>query len=107
MEGAPDIKALARELGINRELLYNWRRIFLAHGEEGLHQLGRPKAISRIPDQPPPPPDTLEGARRRIAELERLVGQQQTDLDFFRAVLRRVRGEDRVTGTPGETASSQ
>lgn len=107
MENAADVQALARELGINRELLYNWRRIFLAHGEEGLREYGRPKAVARLPSLPPAQPETLEGARQRIAELERLVGQQPADLDFFRAVLQRVRDEAPMSGAPGETASTR
>jgi hypothetical protein len=33
----------------------------------------------------------LTRARRRVAELERKIGQQQVDLDFFRRALRHVR----------------
>ncbi len=87
---SPDVQVLARELGINRELLYKWRRIFLVDGAEGLREYGRPKAIARSPASPMVRSETLDGARQRIADLERLVGQQQADLDFFRAVLRRV-----------------
>ena len=33
----------------------------------------------------------LARAQRRVAELERKIGQQQVDLDFFRRALRHVR----------------
>jgi hypothetical protein len=62
-----------------------------------------------------PPPDaggTGAGddagrAQRRITELERKVGQQALELDFFRAALRRVREQRQPIGAPGETASTQ
>ena len=45
--------------------------------------------------------DELAGAQRRIAELERKIGQQQVDLDFFRRALRHVRGGCRPSVVPG------
>ena len=58
-----------------------------------------------------PPPDTpggeLEAARTRIAELERKVGQQQLELDFFRQALRQVRGARRPSAGPGVTGSTE
>jgi hypothetical protein len=49
----------------------------------------------------------LEKAHRRIAELERKVGQQQVDLDFFRQALRQVREARRPSTEPGVTGSSK
>jgi transposase len=46
-------------------------------------------------------------ARRRIAELERKIGQQQVDLDFFQRALRQVREARRASGGPGATASTR
>jgi hypothetical protein len=39
--------------------------------------------------------------------LERKIGQQQLDLDFFRAALRQVREPRRKRGAPGETGSTR
>jgi transposase len=111
MDTAADVTALAAELGINRELLYSWRRKYLAHGPDALQQIGRPLVISASRDVPmpvsSPPDDPLATAQRRIAELERKIGQQQLDLDFFRAALRHVRGPRRSNGGPGETGSTR
>jgi hypothetical protein len=53
------------------------------------------------------PAAELETARRRIAELERKIGQQQLDLDFFQRALRHV-GAPRQPGTkPGVTGSTK
>jgi hypothetical protein len=42
--------------------------------------------------------DETERAQARIAELERLVGRQQADLDFFREALRSWDEKRRVNG---------
>jgi hypothetical protein len=43
----------------------------------------------------------------RIDELERKIGQQLLDLDFFRAALRHVREQRVRKGDPGEKPSSR
>jgi hypothetical protein len=48
----------------------------------------------------------LKEARRQIAELERKVGQQQLDLDFFKGALRRIETSRRTDTVPGAPASS-
>lgn len=82
--------SLAAELGVRRKLLYDWHRAYRREGVSGLNRKRGPK-----PKEPgsSPPPRKLEGdalaqAQARIAGLERLVGQQQVDLDFFRRALR-------------------
>src|SRR5260221_1607451 len=62
------------------------------------------KAQAAVPDTPAA---ELEEARKRIAELERKVGQQQVDLDFFRQALQRVRGARRPSAEPGVTGSTR
>jgi hypothetical protein len=53
------------------------------------------------------PAAELEAARKRIAELERKIGQQQLDLDFFQRALRHV-GAPRQPGTkPGAMGSTK
>jgi hypothetical protein len=52
----------------------------------------------------------LVTARKRISELERKVGQQQVDLDFFRQALRQVGGARQPSeelGVTGSTRSSK
>jgi transposase-like protein len=105
MDAAEDVTALAAELGVRRELLYKWRRKYLAHGPDALQQIGRPLITPAALAAPvvSRPEDAAAAAQRRIAELERKVGQQQLDLDFFRAALRHVREPRRKHGGPGET----
>jgi hypothetical protein len=48
-----------------------------------------------------------KSARARIAELERKVGQQQLELDFFQQALRQVGGARRPSAGPGVPASTR
>jgi transposase len=61
------------------------------------------------PDKPAPamPASELEAARKRIAELERKIGQQQLELDFFRQALRQVTEARRLSTGPGVTGSTR
>jgi transposase-like protein len=122
MDTAADVQALARELDIERALLYRWQRHYLRGGAAALRNTGRPRPVLIQPSEPAEarqapamaanpalapaaeehpgstvaPPVSLAAhdpaaAARRIAELERKIGQQQLELDFFRAALRHVR----------------
>jgi hypothetical protein len=53
-----------------------------------------------------PEANDLAEARRKIVELERKVGQQQLDLDFFRGALRHIEASRQASDRPGATASS-
>jgi transposase-like protein len=87
MEVTRNITALSRELGVSRGLLYFWRSRYRAVGAAGLRQHGGrkqpapPKAVPKRAGSDP-------GTAARIAALERKVGQQALELDFFRAALK-------------------
>jgi transposase len=51
--------------------------------------------------------EELARAQRRIAALERKIGQQQVEFDFFQQALRQVRGKRLRSGVPGGTASTK
>jgi len=116
MLAGENASALARELKLTRKDLYVWRDRFQAGGPEALRGRGRPPkaeaaglAASGTSAKAPveTPATELEAARKRIAELERKVGQQQLDLDFFQRALRHV-GAPRQPGTkPGVTGSTK
>jgi transposase len=108
MEEAPDVTALAAELGVQRFLLYVWRRKYRAGGAEALQMIGRPShqvGSRAIPSAAPPLNEA--SAARRIAELERKIGQQQLELDFFREALRHVGEAGLKKGGSGGKASSR
>ena len=108
MSEAVSVQALAEELGVRAELLYDWHRRYRSGGASALRSSGRPSAGGVGFELSPPPLPAPAGAeQRRIEELERKIGQQQLDLDFFRVALRHV-GERRLKkGAPGGPASSR
>ena len=94
---------VARSGGVLRKSLYEWRDAYKAYGAAGLNRKrGPPDA--RPPDQEL---DELRKARSRIAALERLVGRQQADLDFFREALRSWDEKRRASGAPMSSRSSK
>ena len=109
------VRALARELQVSSTKdLYIWRDRFLSGGPEALRGPGRPRRSERSawsvngePRSQPGGGGEPEKAGRRIAELERKVGQQQVELDFFRQALRHVRGARRPGAAPGVTGSTR
>jgi len=112
IEAGENVSALARELTIKRTLLYRWRDAFRSGGELALRSgPGRPArseavAMAAARGTWAKASDRAD-ARRKIAELERKIGQQQLDLDFFREALRRIEVSRRPSAGPGETASSR
>ena len=99
---------LARELGVAREMLYKWRAKFASGGASALSTTGRPRPAALPPEaREGGSPAVAPAGSRRIAELERKVGEQQLELDFFRAALRQVRGQRRRNGGPGGPPSTR
>jgi len=110
MASAESIRGLAAELKVDSRILYHWRERFQTGGVEALRRVGRPARIdtAKIEASPTPIDITDPGeAQRRIGELERKIGQQQLDLDFFRAALRQVRERRLKKGEPGDTTSTR
>jgi transposase len=116
MEAGERVGALARETGVLRKSLYQWRAAWRAMGVAGLNRKRGPKRGGRAALDPssadagPPaarPPDDLAKAKARIGELERLVGRQQADLDFFREALRSWDDRRRGSGAPISSPSSK
>lgn len=99
MEESGNVKALAGELGVYRKLLYTWREKYAAGGAEALRNSGRPR--------PTPADAAAQIAERKIAELERKVGEQALLIDFFKGALRRIEASRQASGEPGATASSR
>jgi transposase-like protein len=92
--------ALAKELGVWPHKLHEWRKTWRANGgsfrRRGPPSLADATQAETRADDPP----------RRIAELERKVGQQAFELDFFKGALRRIEASRRPKDGPGGTASS-
>ena len=111
LEAGERASALAIELNLQRTIIYHWRDRFREHGAEGLtSKRGRPRTPEVFAAESTRASraraDGLAQAQNRIAELERKVGQQQLDLDFFKGALQHIEGSRRPNDAPGVTASS-
>jgi transposase len=111
LEAGEPFSALAAELGVRRKLLYEWRRSYRELGVVGLNRKRGPKPRALgLPSSRAVSGESkgeLAQARARIAELERLVGQQQVDLDFFRRALRLMDAAPTSGTAPTSTRSSK
>jgi transposase-like protein len=86
IERGEGVLPVARELGISRKILHDWIKAWKAQGPEGLNRKPGPKPGPRKLKAPATYDDkrsALARANARISELERLVGRQQMDFDFF------------------------
>ncbi|HET9785379.1 MAG TPA: helix-turn-helix domain-containing protein [Terriglobales bacterium] len=88
MRAGEKVAVLAAELGCAVCRLYSWRDQWEKHG-------GQWPELGRRSSRPPPG----SGAAREAA-LERLVGQQQAELDFLREALRLMKQVRRPTAEP-------
>jgi transposase len=103
---------VARELGIARKLLYEWRAAYRRLGVQGLNRRRGPKPMSARarPDAAPATPaplSELARAQARIGELERKIGRQAIDIDFFREALRLIDARDPSSRATPSTRSSK
>lgn len=124
MAAGENVSALARELGVLRKCLYQWRERYRIGGAVAVRSRGRPtkaeslalRAAGVVPAAvpaglpAPQPVDALAKAERRIAELEQKVGRQEFELDFFQRALQQVedaRLRRAVLGVTTSTRSSK
>src|ERR1700722_11629772 len=89
---------LSRELGVPVSHLWQWWAHFRRGGVEALRPACGPRKVPRAvelaPEVKAKQVQDVATARNRIIALERKIGQQQVELDFFRQALRQV-GEAR------------
>lgn len=99
------VSALHQEVQIKRSVLYRWRDAYRKDGAAGLQRpVGRPPGV---PNPPRPVASPEEVVARRVAELERKIGQQALDIDFFRRAFKRVKESRRKNTADGATASTE
>ena len=112
LEAGERLAAVADELEIKRKLLYEWRAAYRKLGAAGLNRKrgpkpGRARASPDAASATPAPLSDLARAQARVAELERKIGKQQMDLDFFREALRLIDARDRSSRATPSTRSSK
>ena len=89
LKSCDNVSGLARELEIPRKWLYLWR-----------------DRAAGCTDIPTAEDRERERLRKRVAELEQLVGRQAAEIDFFKGALRRVEARRQSNGTNGGAAST-
>jgi len=95
MKTSDNIHELARELGVERKLMYTWKYQFEGRPEKN-HADYRGVA-----------PDTIEARlRRENKELKEVLGEKAAEADFFVAALRRVKRDQATNGPDGDPAST-
>ena len=100
LKSCSNVSELARELGIRRKWLYKWRN-------QARAKAGRSGGDAKFPAPAETVREPENGAlRQRLADLERLVGRQTAEIDFFRRALRRVEDRRQSKGEPGGEAST-
>ena|SRR3954453_11439085 len=104
-----NVSALTRELKISRAMLYRWKDAYRQEGSSAFRRrAGRPPKSSPILDRArAAAAGELAAAKQRVAELERKIGQQQVELDFFRQALRQVAADRAAASGRGAKASSR
>ena len=96
MKTSGNIHQLARELRIERKLMYTWKYQFEGRPEKN-HADYRGTA-----------PDTLEARlRRENKELKEALGEKAAEVDFFVAALRRVKRDGQAKEGNGGPASTR
>jgi transposase len=104
------VSTVARDIGANRDSLYKWYRKYQEGGPDDLRRTGRPRkaeALSARARSWKEGSDEAAAMRRHIADLERKIGQQQVDLDFFRKALRHIEETRQAQATRGGAASTK
>jgi transposase-like protein len=101
LKSCTSVSGLARELGIRRKWLYKWR-------DEARAKAARTDGDAKSPAPAEAVREPENGAlRQRVADLERLVGRQTAEIDFFRGALRRVEERRQSGGETGGEASTR
>jgi transposase len=124
LDAGETVRAVSGDTGVLRNSLYQWLDAYRRTGPAWLDvKRGRKpgqRDFSRdfggIAAGPPSadvdpaaarPPDDLAEAKARIAELERLIGRQRVELDFFQEALRSWDATSRSGGAPISSPSSK
>ena len=100
------VSKLHHELDIKRSILYRWLDAYRKKGAAGLARM-----VGRPPGTPNPAPEpgmsVEESLREQVGALERKVGQQALQLDFFQRAFKRVKESRQSSSEPGGTASTR
>lgn len=93
MLNGESVSAISNELKIKRSVLYRWRDAYRKEGAEGLNRpTGRPAGTRNGITQRKKSGNDMPGnPDRKVAELERRLGQIALENDFLRRAFKRVK----------------
>ena len=89
MKASDNIRALARELGIDKQLLYDWRN-----------------RAADLRDKRLAPNRHAMKQETEIKELKRLLAEKMLEVDFFRGALQKVAARRQPSSANGEKVST-
>jgi transposase len=87
MKNCSNVCALAKELGVDRTVLYQWQRQRDA-GHEGT------------------PESAVRGLRKEVKDLKRLLAEKTLEVDFFKGALQKVEARRQGSSGTGGTVST-
>jgi transposase-like protein len=96
MEESSNIAALARQLGIDVKMLYQWK--WQQEGRPTRKPLGLTTQAAKWGD--------LETLRRENEHLKRVLAEKALEVDFFKGALQQVEARRRGQAGSGETPST-
>jgi transposase-like protein len=88
MKSCDNVSELARELNVDRSVLYHWRDQLAGEGDG---------TTIKSP---------VRELRREIRDLKRLLAEKTLEADFFQGALQKVEARRRSSSGSGETAST-
>jgi transposase len=89
MKESNNLSALARELGVDKRLLYDWK-----------------ERAADLSDQRAPSNRKTRQLEQENKELKRLLAEKTLETDFFRGALQKVAARRQQRSATGETAST-
>lgn len=87
MRGCANVSALAKELGVDRTVLYHWRN-------------------TMDPESGTSANSPVRELRKEIRDLKRVLAEKTLEVDFFKGALQKVAARRRSGRSSGETAST-
>ena len=95
MKTSENVKTLAKELGVARQLLYVWKQ-----QAEGREKASEPGASEDPRDR------RIRELEKKVGDLQGCLGQKTLELDFFAGALRRIGESRQKRCKAGATAST-
>jgi len=89
MKNCDNVSALAKELGVDRSVLYHWRDLLPEQREGG--------SAGTSP---------VRELRKEIRDLKRVLAEKALEVDFFKGALQKIEARRRSGSDSGATAST-